>query len=250
MEVSRHREFHGPHFFLRYYGEPIAEFFRNRGPLFRRERAKKRWMLQLLQRYVPRGRLLDVGAGQALFDYLAREHGYQVQLVEICPPVVEYHRSQGFEVHEGYLEEARFPDGHFDAVTMWHTLEHMFDPLNTLQEVRRILKPGGFLVGALPNWRGLGTQLRLALNHPLLDPATDHELHFSFFSIRALERAFRRAGLQPVSIGPEWHRPRRLRDRMVHRLGQLLSLLPGVNCRESIFFAAHRRADEGSGGRP
>ena len=242
MDPEEHRGFHGPEFFERYYSEPISEFYGRRGPLYDRERVKKEWFLDYFARFVPSGRILDIGSGQALFDYLARERGYQPSLVELCPPVVEYHRSQGMEVFEGYPEDLDFPDGTFDGVAMWHSLEHVFDPLRTLGQVARVLKPGGCLVGALPNWRGLGTQLRLRLGHPLFDPETDHELHFSHFSPRAMRRALLRAGLEPLEIGVEWHRPRRFRDRVIHQAGSVASLFPGTNMRETMTFVARRPA--------
>lgn len=242
LSPEEHKAFHGPQFFERYYAEPISEFYAKKGPLYHRERVKKQWFLDTFRRFVPSGRLLDIGAGQAMFDYLAREQGFEIAMVELCPPVVEYHRSQGVEVFTGHPEEMDFPDASFDGVSMWHALEHVFDPLQTLRQVARILKPGGCLVGAIPNWRGLGTQLRLKAGKPLFDPATNHELHFSHFSPRALRRAMLRAGLEPIEIGVEWHRPRRWHDQLIHRAGSLLSLLPGVNCRETMTFAARRPA--------
>jgi len=52
------------------------------------------------------------------------------------------------------LEEIEFPDDHFDAVTMWHVLEHVHDPRTVLSEVSRILKPNGILLVGVPNFGG------------------------------------------------------------------------------------------------
>lgn len=241
MSSHDHRAWHDQDFFIRYYGEPIDAFYANRGPLYHREAAKKRWMLDLLGGYVtPPARILDVGTGQGMFSYLAQEAGYDVHATEVCPMDVAYHQSRGLPIFDGYLEEAGHPDAFFDAVTMWHTLEHVLDPLATLTEVARILRPGGYLVGALPNWRGLGTQLRLLLRHPLFDPETDHELHFFHYSRKALNLAFRQVGLVPVHIGRERHQPRRLRDRLVAWSGNALSVLPGIHWRETQTFVARR----------
>ncbi|MHB2020249.1 MAG: class I SAM-dependent methyltransferase [Candidatus Xenobia bacterium] len=234
MEQVDHRTWHNQDFFIRYYGETIESFYTRKGPLYQREALKKRWMLDLLRRYVKQGKMLDIGTGQGMFSYLAREAGFEVSATEVCPSDITYHRSQGLNVFDGYLEDAHFETASFDAVTMWHTLEHVFNPISTLSEVARILKPGGYLVGALPNWRGLGTQLRLSLRHPLFDPATDHELHFFHYSPKALRFAFGCVGLEPISVGKEWHNPRRFRDRAVTLSGDLLSLIPGVNCRETM----------------
>ncbi len=238
MPQDDHREWHDQDFFVRYYGESIDQFYSRKGALYQREKAKKLWAVQQLARYVKSGSILDIGTGQGMFSYTAREHGYDVHATEVCPMDINYHKSQGLDIFDGYIEDAKFESESFDAVTMWHTLEHMIDPLTTLREVSRILKHGGHLVGALPNWRGLGTQVRLKLNHPLFDPATDHELHFFHYSPRALRTAFEKAGLKVLSIGQEWHRPRRLRDKAVTWTGNALSMVPGVNCRETMTFAA------------
>ncbi|HEY4003323.1 MAG TPA: class I SAM-dependent methyltransferase [Candidatus Xenobia bacterium] len=238
MPKTEHRTWHNQDFFVRYYGESIESFYARKGALYQREVAKKAWMVEQLRRHVPSGRILDIGTGQGLFSYTARDAGYDVHATEVCPMDVAYHRSQGLDVFDGYIEDAHFDGNSFDAVTMWHTLEHVYDPLGTLTEVCRILKPGGYLVGALPNWRGIGTQARLVLGHPLFDPATDHELHFFHYSPRALKIAFEKSGLKPISIGQEWHRPRRMRDKLVTWTGNALSVLPGINCRETMTMAA------------
>jgi ubiquinone/menaquinone biosynthesis C-methylase UbiE len=60
-------------------------------------------------------------------------------------------REEGLSVFNGYLDKVRFATGRFAVVTMWHVLEHVTDPRRILQEVRRILKPGGILVFCVPN---------------------------------------------------------------------------------------------------
>src|SRR6266404_853963 len=57
-------------------------------------------------------------------------------------------------VETGSLEAINFPANSFDAVTMWHVLEHIHDPRMMLAEVRRILKPGGVLLAGVPNFGG------------------------------------------------------------------------------------------------
>lgn len=240
MSTEAHRSWHDKDFFIRYYGESIDEFYARKGPLYRREEEKKRWMISLLARYVPRGRILDVGTGQGMFSYLAQQEGYEVQATEVCPMDIAYHSTHGLQIFDGYLEDANLPSASFDGVTMWHSLEHVINPISTLREVHRILKPGGLLVGALPNWRGLGTQLRVLLRHPLFDPDTDHELHFFHYSGKALHRAFSVVGLELLQIGREWHRPRRLRDRVVAMLGEFLSAVSGRNFRETQTFVARK----------
>ncbi|NJP07736.1 MAG: class I SAM-dependent methyltransferase, partial [Chloroflexaceae bacterium] len=54
-------------------------------------------------------------------------------------------------VFAGPFEQAEYATGRFDAVTMWDVLEHLHDPLASLREVRRIVRPGGLLFVRVPD---------------------------------------------------------------------------------------------------
>ena len=71
--------------------------------------------------------------------------------MEISSYASEFAKKSGFDVFTGRLEDAGYPDKHFDVVTLWHVLEHMRDPAGCLQEIHRILKDSGVLAAELPN---------------------------------------------------------------------------------------------------
>lgn len=97
------------------------------------------------------GDLLEIGFGSgALMEHL-REVGWKAQGLDFDPVCVERARAKGFEARTGALEDARFPDGRFDAVVMSHAFEHVPDPIALLRECRRVLKPGGVFVSLTPN---------------------------------------------------------------------------------------------------
>ncbi|MCK6473588.1 MAG: class I SAM-dependent methyltransferase [Planctomycetes bacterium] len=100
-----------------------------------------------------RGRLLDVGSGSGekavKFAYI----GWQVTGVETDHEAAKRAcASYPIEVRGGYLQEQKFPDGIFDAVTLLFVLEHVPDPLGVLKEIRRVLAPGGALMIDVPNF--------------------------------------------------------------------------------------------------
>lgn len=106
------------------------------------------------------GRILDIGCGVGHFLNGMKQRGWQVFGTEISEPAAAYAREQfGLEVHVGELEEAKFPVAYFDAVTLWHVLEHLHDPLATLKEINRLLKDDGLLVFAIPNWHSVDARL-------------------------------------------------------------------------------------------
>lgn len=57
---------------------------------------------------------------------------------------------RGAEFHCGLFYEQDVGDGRYDLVTMWHVLEHDYDPLRSLRKARRALKPDGRLIIEVP----------------------------------------------------------------------------------------------------
>ncbi len=99
-----------------------------------------------------RGRLLDVGCGNGGFLKEARRRGWQIAGIELSDIQAEHvRRTTGGDVRTGELWDCGFEQDAFDAITMWHVLEHLPDPIATLTEAHRLLKPGGVLVLSVPD---------------------------------------------------------------------------------------------------
>ncbi len=110
--------------------------------------------------YGDKRRLLDVGCGNGSFLVHMRQLGWEVTGVEPDEEAVSAARKKfGLEAFHGSLEEAKFPDGHFDAITMNHVIEHVIDPEGLLKECCRVLRPGGKLVVVTPNIKSLGRRV-------------------------------------------------------------------------------------------
>jgi SAM-dependent methyltransferase len=101
-----------------------------------------------------KGRILDVGCSTGLFLHTMeskyRWESYGVEINKFAANVAK--KQHQLNVYLGNLEQASFPSGFFDAVTLWDVLEHLPDPTSTLQEVKRIIKPNGVLVIRVPNY--------------------------------------------------------------------------------------------------
>jgi SAM-dependent methyltransferase len=97
------------------------------------------------------GKLLDMGCGTGEFLNTCKQAGWTVQGIEPSPGAREFAIKQyGLDVKDAGAWNA-FTDNAFDAVTAWHVLEHVYDLAGTLQQVKRILLPGGAFIVALPN---------------------------------------------------------------------------------------------------
>lgn len=171
--------------------------------------------------FSPGGRLLDVGCGAGLFLKAAESLGWAVEGVEVSPAAAEYAASiLKVPVRNEKLEQAGFPDASFDVVTLLDTLEHLGDPLGTLVEAHRVLKPGGRLILNTPD---LGSASRAVLGKAwaVLTPAE----HLTYFREGTLRRMLERAGFEvPVLVNllrlsPDFtNAPSALRSRLWKRL--------------------------------
>ena len=99
------------------------------------------------------GRLLDVGCSTGIFlDEMRHHGGWEVVGVEPVPAAAEYAKQHfGLDVYVGELLEGAFSPTSFDIVTLWDVLEHTPNPRAILQEIYRILKPGGWIVMKAPD---------------------------------------------------------------------------------------------------
>ncbi len=144
---------------------------------------------------VPQGRLLDVGCGTGEWLSWMRGLGWEVEGVDFDPGAVRVARENGLAVGCGTLEEQRYPDNSFEAVTLNHVIEHVPAPVQTLAECARILKPGGTLFLATPNTRALGHRMFARHWRGLEVPR-----HLHLFCPPAMERLLAAAGFVKARI--------------------------------------------------
>lgn len=98
------------------------------------------------------GQLLDVGCGGGVFLERMRDFGWQVTGLELAADVAQrVQRRTGIPIHVGTLPHPQLRPASFDAVTMWHVLEHVPNPRGLLRDAAELLRPRGLLVIEVPN---------------------------------------------------------------------------------------------------
>jgi 2-polyprenyl-3-methyl-5-hydroxy-6-metoxy-1,4-benzoquinol methylase len=143
-------------------------------------------------------RLLDVGCSRGQFVAAAAALGFAAEGVEPAPRIAAAARAAGLTVHAGLLEEQRFPDATFDALTLFEVLEHLREPAGLLRECRRVLKPGGVLLASTGNaasWTVAVMGARWDYFHIAKDGG-----HISFFNPHSIALLARRCGLEVARI--------------------------------------------------
>lgn len=172
-----------------YHGEREA-VLRKYGPILRAERGHNRdpnyaQELGVLRRLKPEGRLLDIGTHCGFFLRHARGLGWSLTGVEPSPIGALLAREfYGLDVKTATLHEAAFPDRSFDVVTMVDVFEHVGEPIETLSEVRRILRDDGLLFIKVPNGRYSLFKYRLirlamGLRQVEIFDAKEHVVHYT-----------------------------------------------------------------------
>ncbi len=164
------------------------------------------------------GRLLDVGCG--IGDYLTAMAplGWECFGCDVSEPALKVARSRlpKATLVCGTLEECAFQPASFAAVTLWHTLEHLEDPLGTLEHVYRLLVPDGRLVLATPNIASLEARMlgsRWA--------GIDVPFHLFIFSVETLRALVKKAGFECTRLRPQVH-PSTVSDALDFYLDDLL----------------------------
>lgn len=128
----------------------------------------------------PRARVLDAGCGsgrtlQELVDY------GEVSGIELDADAAQLARSRGLgTVEVGRLEELPWNDDTFDLITCLDVIEHVADDARALRELRRVCRPGGWLLVTVPAYQALWS---------LHDEANHHYRRYSRASLRAAAAA-------------------------------------------------------------
>jgi 2-polyprenyl-3-methyl-5-hydroxy-6-metoxy-1,4-benzoquinol methylase len=104
-------------------------------------------------------RVVDVGCAVGSFlEYLHRESGCRVDGVDFKDLRLQ-NTERGVEFHQGLFYELPLQDASFDLVTMWHFLEHDYDPKRSLSTAHRVLKPGGTAIIEVPRLDSLSFRI-------------------------------------------------------------------------------------------
>lgn len=130
----------------------------------------------------PRGRLLDVGAGRGRFVAAAEAAGWTATGIEPSERGVEAARAAyGVSLARAPLAQA---SGTYDAVSLWHVLEHVEDPEAAVAHVASLLPAGGLLLVGVPNLASV--QARLGGDRWFHLDLPRHRTHFTPAGLRAL----------------------------------------------------------------
>jgi len=144
------------------------------------------------------GKLLDIGAGTGMFLYVMKQAGWEVKGLEPDSQT----RLRAKELHQIDLDNSselfRLSE-HFDAITMWHVLEHVHRLHEYIDKIKSLLAKDGKAVIAVPNYSSWD-----AKHYGKSWAAYDVPRHLYHFNPSAMQVLMKLHGLKIDEIRPMW----------------------------------------------
>ncbi len=141
-----------------------------------------------------KGMLLDIGAGTGDFLQEANNQNWN------CTGIEPSEKAKSIAITKGVsfaADLASLENHSFDVITMWHVLEHVPDLEKQIQELKRLLKPNGTIVIAVPNYKSFDAQ-----HYGKFWAAYDVPRHLWHFSKIAIEKLVARENMKLIKILP------------------------------------------------
>lgn len=158
---------------------------------------KRKMIRQIAQRNT--GHLLDVGAGVGTFASFMQQSGWQVMGLEPDPDTRKRAEEQNRISLHDISELFQLPAASYDVITMWHVLEHVHALHEYLDQLKKLLKPSGVLLIAVPNYTSFDANL-----YGQYWAAYDVPRHLYHFSPASMRTLLQQHGLRLQEIKPMW----------------------------------------------
>ena len=153
--------------------------------------------VSLINSYQPlKGRILDIGAGTGDFLLEAKNQNWDILGIE------PNDKAKGIAVGKGIKfgdTIEKLESNSFDVITMWHVLEHVPDVEHQVAELKRLLKPSGTIIIAVPNFKSYDAKY-----YKEFWAAYDVPRHLWHFSKTAIEKLFDKQNMNLEDIKPMW----------------------------------------------
>lgn len=153
--------------------------------------------LQLISRYYKTGKILDIGCGTGEFLNICKNAKWEVLGIE---PDADARKKSiekyGLDVREE-LEIKSLKNEEFDVISMWHVLEHVPNLNDRIEDLKRLIKPNGMIIVAVPNLTSLDAKI-----YKEHWAAYDLPRHLYHFSPKDIEAVFKNHGLTVFKILP------------------------------------------------
>ena len=178
-----------------YYDNSYYEFYSPKN--FLKIANKNLYQIKMIQKFVASGRLLEIGPGKGVFAHVAKQAGFEVDVIEMSELSCNYLSDVvGVNVIKSDRpQNAIKAMGKHDVIVAWHNIEHLPDPWTFLNNAADNLAPGGILLIAAPNPSSLQFKI-LGSGWTHLDPPR----HLYLIPVEILIQRLKPLGLECVML--------------------------------------------------
>ncbi len=145
--------------------------------------------LRDLKKHKSGGKLLEVGCATGEFIELASKQGFVSTGIDASALYADCAKSKGLNVYNGRVEDVLGQDETFDAIVLFHLIEHILDPVAFLETIKTHLKDDGVLFVVCPNLESRSRKVFGFWHGNFQQPD-----HLTFFSEKTLIAVTQRAG--------------------------------------------------------
>ena len=153
--------------------------------------------LQLISTYYKTGNILDIGCGTGEFLNICKSAKWKTIGIEpdsgARKMAMENH---GLDVREE-SEIKNLESEYFDIISMWHVLEHVPKLNERIEDLKRLIKPNGMIIIAVPNCNSLDANI-----YKEHWAAYDVPRHLYHFTPQDIEKLFQNSGMKVVRVLP------------------------------------------------
>lgn len=150
--------------------------------------------VKLINAKSPRGKLLDIGAGTGDFLVVAKNDGWDTTGIEPSE------KAKAIAINKGVTFANNLSDlkeNSFDVITMWHVLEHVPNLEEYILELKRLLKPTGTILIAVPNFKSFDAEY-----YGRFWAAYDVPRHIWHFSKTSINKLFGEKQMKLIEVLP------------------------------------------------
>lgn len=153
---------------------------------------------QLLAEWEPfrkTNKILDIGCGTGFFLDVAKEMGWEVYGTEFTDDAVNICKNKGINMQTGRLNAGWYNPEQFDVITSFEVMEHIYNPIEEVQNIHHILRKGGLFYLTTPNFNAVERYM-LKDNYNVIT----YPEHLCYYTPKTLNYLFTRNGFRKMRV--------------------------------------------------
>lgn len=169
--------------------------------LVEERRRSFQYLIEQIERRLPKGKLLDVGCGEGTLVDIAVKRGWEAEGIEPNKNFVKWaKKNYGVKIKQGSVFNEKLEKNSYDAITLLDVIEHVPDPILFLKRCRELLKDGGYIVISTPNFGSLFSRIMKKNWFYILS------IHLFYFTPKTINMILKKSGFRTLAIKPYYLR--------------------------------------------